>query len=186
VSEEIQRRGDRPKPGEPGFVDMRSKDGKRGYSWPKFTCGNQMSVTHGASVPAIVDPVAEELVRGLLEDRPDLERFPEATWAWARAESRCLLLAQYQAEHGLIGADGKESVSARLVNQCERMADQLRQRLGLDPKSEAELAASQADAARSVVDLDTIRERGRRALDRRRGLASSGEAGHVRDGEEER
>jgi hypothetical protein len=162
----VQRRGDRPKRGEPGYVDERATTGRRGYRWPQFTKGNQMSSTHGAGVPAIVDPIADALVAGLLADRPDLERHPEAVAAWGRAESRCILLAAYMTEHGLVDGDGKETVSARLVNQCERMANEMRQRLGLDPRSEAELANVQADAAHNVVDLEALRARGRAALEK--------------------
>jgi hypothetical protein len=52
---------------------------------------------------------------------------------------------------------------------------QLRERLGLDPKSEAELANAQADAARNIVDVDVLRARGREALARRRELAEADE-----------
>jgi len=61
------------------------------------------------------------------------------------------------------------------------LAMQLRERLGLDPKSEAELANAQSDAARNVVDLDGLRARGRAALERRRELES---AERLRDEEE--
>ena len=95
------------------------------------------------------------------DDRPDLDRFPEAVGAWSRAESRCLLLESWFAERGLVGADGKATASERLLASSERLAMSLREKLGLDPKSEAELANAQADAARNVVDLDALRARGR-------------------------
>jgi hypothetical protein len=81
-----------------------------------------------------------------------------------------LLLEQWFVEHGLIGADGKATASERLLAASERLAMQLREKLGLDPKSEAELTNAQADAARNVVDLDALRARGRAALARRREL----------------
>jgi hypothetical protein len=61
---------------------------------------------------------------------------------------------------------------------------QLRERLGLDPKSEAELARGQAEAARSVVDLDALRERGRAALKARRdvGVLARAAGSETREG----
>jgi hypothetical protein len=183
--EGIQRRGDRPKPGEPGYVDERKTTGKRGYSWPQFAPNNEMAVRHGATVPRIVDPIAEQLVEGLLERRPDLERFPEALAAWGRAESRCLLLAAWFSERGLLDAKGQPTASAQLLNQSERLASEMRARLGVDPKAESELAQSQAQAAASVVDLEAIRAQGRKALERRREaerLALAGERLAVGEG----
>src|SRR5215207_2064540 len=58
----------------------------RGYSWPAFEVGNWAGLRHGAVSPRRVDPLAAELVEGLLERRPDLADFPEATWAGGRAE----------------------------------------------------------------------------------------------------
>ena len=152
------------------YVDNRNPDGSgvRGYRWPPFEKGNLLQLKHGATVSAIVDPVAHELVEQLLERRPDLERFPEALAAWGRAESRCLLLAAWFGERGLVDDKGEPTASAQLLNQSERLANDMRQRLGLDPKSESELAQSQASAAASVVDLDAIRARGRKALEAHR------------------
>jgi hypothetical protein len=121
---------------------------------------------HGAWSSRRVDPVAQELIAGLLDDRPDLRRYPEAVMAWARAEARCILLASYQVEHGLVDADGNVP-GGKYVAQFERLATDLRARLGLDPRSEAELARDRADAERSVVDLDALRSRGRVLLDAR-------------------
>jgi hypothetical protein len=141
---------------------------------PPFQEGNTAALRHGAY--GDVDSVAQQLATELLADRPDLERFPEAVRAWARAETRCLVLEQWFLKRGLIGADGKATASERLLASTERLAMSLREKLGLDPRSEAELANAQADAARNVVDLDALRARGRAALARRRELdAADGE-----------
>jgi len=173
----------RERVGEENYVDERAADGSggRGYRWRQFgedrpedviAAGNEyaaeIATRHGATSARKVDPVAAQLAGELVADRPDLERFPEAVAAWSRAEARCLLLESWFAEHGLLDADGKATASERLLASTERIAMQLRERLGLDPKSEAELANAQADAARSVVDLDALRERGREALAKRR------------------
>ena len=132
-----------------------------------------VSTRHGALSERKIDPIAATLAAELLADRPDLQRYPEAVAAWARAESRCLVLESWIMEHGLLDGDGKATASERLLASSERLAMQFRDRLGLDPKSEAELAKTQAEAARSVVDVDALRARGREALERRRELESA-------------
>ena len=138
----------------------------RGYSWPQFKAGNMAAVKSGAQSDRIVDPIALELIEGLLDVRPDLERHGWAVMAWARAETRCLLLAQWQAEHGLLDDTGNVR-NGQHVAQFERLAESARARLGLDPQSEAQLLRDQADATRSAFDLDEIRRRGREALEAR-------------------
>jgi hypothetical protein len=156
------------------YIDMRGPDAKgaRGYRWPSFDEDPEFAATaatrHGVWSKRKVDPLATELVAGLLDDRPDLGRYPETLMAWGRAEARCILLGDWIVEHGLVDADGDTSAPLRYVVQFERLALELRSRLGLDPRSEAELANAQADAARNVVDLDALRARGRRALKARR------------------
>lgn len=132
-----------------------------------FAPGNTLALRHGVWSPRRVDPVAEAVIDAVLARRPDLERSPEALAAWARAEARCILFADHFAEIGLFDDKGKERPGLRFVTQFERLAADLRARLGLDPRSEAELVTAQAEAARDVVDLEAIRERGRQALRRR-------------------
>jgi hypothetical protein len=139
----------------------------RGYSWPPFERGNAAATRHGVWSARRVDPLACELVAGALDDRPALHRHPEAVMAWARAEARCLLLADWVAEHGLVDADGNTPAPLRYIAQFERLALDLRARIGLDPRSEAELVREQAEAAGATFDLDALRARGRAALDAR-------------------
>lgn len=135
----------------------------RGYTWPPFEKGNTVSTRHGVWSNRKVDPIAGELAAGLLADRGDLIEHPETVWAWARAEARCLLLADHFSE-GLFDGEGNERPGLRLIGQFERLAADLRARLGLDPRSQAELARDRAEVARSVVDLEAVRARGRAAL----------------------
>jgi hypothetical protein len=137
----------------------------RGYSWPPFEPGNTVAVRHGAFSARKVDPLAAELAAGLLADRPALAAYPETVWAWARAEARCLLLGEWIGEHGLVDADGETRAPLRYVAQFERLAVDLRGRLGLDPRSAAEIAKSQADAHLAGFDLDAAIARGREVLD---------------------
>jgi hypothetical protein len=66
------------------YVDERETTGRRGYRWPPFEKRNLLQLKHGATVPRIVDPIADELISGLLERRPDLAAYPEALHAWGR------------------------------------------------------------------------------------------------------
>jgi hypothetical protein len=134
---------------------------RRGYSWPPFPS------KHGARSPRHVDPVAAELAAALLEDRPDLAGYPEAVMAWARAESRCILLADYHARVGFLDDDGQVR-GGKHVAAFETQAANLRVRLGLDPLADAQLRKQQAEALVAATDLEGIRERGRAALERRR------------------
>ena len=134
----------------------------RGYSWPPFEPGNGVAMRHGVWSRRQVDPLVRELVAGLVSDRPDLLAYPEVLVAWARAEARCILFAEYLGDEDL---DSERALKVgRFVVQFERLADGLRSRLGLDPRSEAELARERAETARQVVDVEAIRERGRAAL----------------------
>jgi hypothetical protein len=153
------REGRPPAPGASGTS-------ARGYSWPPLQHGHELSTRHGAWSARRVDPITKELIAALIADRPDLARYPETLMAWGRAEARCILLGEWQAEHGLMDDDGKVR-GGEWVGTFERLAMNLRERIGLDPRSEAELAHDRADAERSVVDLDALRERGRVLLDAR-------------------
>jgi len=102
-----------------------------------------------------------------VEVRPDLVSYPETVWAWARAEARCLLLEEWLEENPLVGEDGELAPVGRYVGQFERLAADLRARLGLDPKSEAELASSRAQATLVSFDIEELRARGREVLELR-------------------
>lgn len=104
---------------------------------------------------------------GLKEMRPDLAGYPETVWAWARAEARCMLLEEWLEEHPLVSEDGDLAPVARYVGQFERLAADLRGRLGLDPKSEADLASSRARATLDAFDIEELRSRGREVTEHR-------------------
>jgi hypothetical protein len=135
----------------------------RGYSWPPFAPQNTQSMRHGIWSKRKVDPLAEDLVAGVLSDRDDLGNYPEVLMAWARAEARCLLLDAWFAERGLFDDEGKERPGLRFIHQFERLASELRAQLGLTPGSEADLARSRADAIKGELDLEGLAARGREA-----------------------
>lgn len=129
-----------------------------------FTNGNLVRVTHGVYSDRRVNPIARDLVDAVLDARPDLEDHPAAVWSWARIESKCLLLEAWLDEHDFIDGDGKPTAPAQLVTRYEKLALNLRARLGLDPQSQAQLQSSRADAAKVTFDLEALREKGREAM----------------------
>jgi hypothetical protein len=106
--------------------------------------------------------LAEDLVAGLLEDKPDLVGYPELLAAWARAEARCILLGEYLVGR-LTDEDERSEKVLRFVGQFERLAHDLRRELGLTPGSEADLARSRADAIKGEFDLRALAAAGRAA-----------------------
>lgn len=146
------------------------------YRWKPFTGpdgdnpGRLATLSHGAHSPAVVDPVAAELVEGIVAERPDLAeaQYAAAVAAWASAEARCLLLRAHYAKHGVFDADGEERPGLAFWDRCERQADRLRRQLGLDPMSDAILARARVEA-RHPVDVERLAEVGREALRSREG-----------------
>jgi hypothetical protein len=135
----------------------------RGYSWPAFEPGHTKSTRHGIWSKRQVEPLAADLVTGLLSDRPDLNAYPELLMAWGRAEARCLLLADWFVQRGLFDDEGEERPGLRFVGQFEKLAADLRAQLGLTPGSEADLARSRADAIKGNLDIEGLAARGREA-----------------------
>jgi hypothetical protein len=143
----------------------------RNYSWPPFEPGHLVNLRHGARAPSVYGPIAVALAETLVEQRPRLAAYPEAVAAWATAEARADLLRRWLEERGTFDEAGElRSGALGWLLRVERQADQARQRLGLDPRSDAQLARETAEAAGSVADLDAVRSAGREALKRAEGV----------------
>jgi hypothetical protein len=81
----------------------------RGYSWPPFEAGHEVSLRHGANSPRRVGPLAAQFAEELLssEDTPDYLRAPRyraAIMAYCRAAAACSLLLSYLDEQGDLAA----------------------------------------------------------------------------------
>jgi hypothetical protein len=81
----------------------------RGYTWPPFEPGHEVSLRHGANSPRRVGPLAEQFAEELLaaEDTPDYLRAPRyraAVMSYCRAAAACSLLLSYLDEQGDIAA----------------------------------------------------------------------------------
>ena len=74
---------------------------------------------HGIWSRRTYEPISRELAEALIEERPDLANYPETVWSWARAEARCLLLAEWLADHPLVDAKGKPAPVSRFIVQFE-------------------------------------------------------------------
>jgi hypothetical protein len=129
----------------------------KGQRAPMFTAGNAASRTHGAYMDRNVDPVARQLVEQVVElvhylSEPSYE---PAVWAWARAEARVLILAEWLDKHGPLDENGVPRPALAALLQFEKLAVTHRTRLGLDPRSRAELGR---DVAAQHLDLARLYE----------------------------
>jgi hypothetical protein len=140
----------------------------RGYSWPPFQRNNEVGLRHGAFSKRRFEPLARELIEGVLAEHPHLRRHPEALASWADSEARAWLIRDYLSERGMFGAGGASTEGAlKWLVAFDKRAEAGRKALGLDPRSELELVREAAEAEASTFDLDALRRRGRAALDAR-------------------
>jgi hypothetical protein len=71
--------------------------------------------------------------------------------AWSRVEAQLALVARWITENGPLNQDGLPQPAAELLLRLERLAADLRGRLGLDPASRARI---ERDLAAGARDLD--------------------------------
>lgn len=119
----------------------------RGYKWADAAPGNLLNLRHGARSRRVYEPIAADLAASLLEERPDLEGYPDAVTQWAEAEARAELLRKWIAERGVF--DDEEAPRAGVLTWLrlfENQASDARKTLGLDPRSHAELVKTRAEA----------------------------------------
>ncbi len=135
---------------------------------PPLPLGHTLSMSHGARSPRVFGDLARRLAAGLTEDRPDLDRYPEAVAAWATAEAQTALIRRHLAEVGPLDDEGEPRGGLLgWLTRLESAAARHRAVLGLDPRSEAALSRERAAASVLAVDLEAIAETGRRAIARR-------------------
>jgi hypothetical protein len=132
---------------------------------PPFAPGNSLAVTHGASSPARVDPIAQRYVDELLTDEGtrylQAPRFQSALWHWAQAQAKVQLLTEWvdgmTLQQAADSARGQTS-PLELLRKWMATSQTWAARLGLDPLSAARLGKDvaqgrQADAAAVLTDL---------------------------------
>lgn len=127
-----------------------------------YTAGNQVARKHGVWA-ADVPVRARELVVGLfgaetVERHPMIALRAAETWVRVRRAEADI------AERGEVLEDGKPHPLLGHLRAWDGYLLAVAREYGMTPRSEAELVRDQADAARLVVDLDAIQQRGREAL----------------------
>ncbi|MCU4296341.1 hypothetical protein D3I60_04470 [Brevibacterium permense] len=157
----------------PGWYRPAKGAGNGSPKHPDFSENNVVSLQRGHRSPRVYSAVSAALVAGIVDDRPDLKKYPEALAAWADAEARAALLRRHLDEVGIIDEDGLPRTSqVHMLKWFENSATAARDRLGLDPRSEAELSLLRAKALREGTgvggggaELDALVEQGRAVLD---------------------
>jgi len=134
----------------------------RGYSWPPFQPGHELSLKHGAYSPARYQPRAREV---------EAQLRATVTW-WTPADAPtigayCTALAQVElleayladlggSAGGLVDAEGEVRSAATFLLRCQARVDSLGSKLGMDPLSRARLgrdvAAGQVDMAKLMAE----------------------------------
>jgi hypothetical protein len=128
---------------------------------PPFEPGHTLSLKHGAHSERVYGPIAQALVAAVADERPDLLDYRHAVEAWADAEARAGLLRAHLENVGMFDGDGEPRESVlKWLSRFEKLAIDHRQRLGLDPRSHAELLRQRVEAQRSAVDLEGLKARG--------------------------
>ncbi len=136
----------------------------RGYKWRDAWPGNDLALRHGATPSGRSSRSPTNWPRPLCAVRPDLDvaEYRHTVAAWSRAEARVVLLTAWCDEHGLVDEDGKATGAANLLEKVERAAARCRERLGMDPRSDAELVILRGQARHARSDLDALVEAGAR------------------------
>lgn len=139
-----------------------------------FDSEQEVSIKHGAWSPRRVDPVAAQLVETAVKAVSWLAdpTYGPALFAWARAEARCQLVAEYLDKVGPLDEKGEPRGALNAADRLESLALKHRTRLGLDPVSRALLEATLTSAKQGQQSLAEAMERGAAALEARR--AASG------------
>ena len=146
----------------------------RDYSWAPFEPGNEAALTHGASSPRHVAPLAALIAQELVEVVPWVTSPAFAAelqaWAWAEAEVR--LLRAWLDEHGILSdpdpAEALPRPALAALHRAETRAAKARTRLGLNPVAWARLLVdfSKAEGPAGATH-QALQEEGRRILEAR-------------------
>jgi hypothetical protein len=125
--------------------------------------GNTTAVTHGTRSPAVVEPIARQIAEEILEQRPDLDRYPLAVESAASLEAKCRLLRTWVDEHSMFGNGFRPRSGVLLLLKFEEAARRARKELGLSPLAEVQLEKLKRETVAVGTSLEELRERGRKA-----------------------
>ncbi len=125
-----------------------------GRSRPPFAPGNSVSVRHGAKSTRRMEALADAKLAEIRSQASWVEDVDQdALLAWLVAEARCDVLRRHTDVNGLLDEAGKPTGAADFLLRCERQAEGLRARLGLDPLSRARLGRDTASARLDLAKL---------------------------------
>ena len=141
-----------------------------------FEDGNQAAVKHGATCQRRWRPIADHLAAEIVNDAAWLGRpaFRHAVEAWAAVEAQSQLVDAWIDEVGPLTAKGGPRAAMALSDRLHSRAESLRARLGLDPASMSKLLATFSAVPGGGDALEALRTEGRRLIDARASLPSSG------------
>jgi hypothetical protein len=133
-----------------------------------FPQGHTFALKHGAFSLTTLEPVVREVVEAAQRAVPYLgdDVYRSAVLAWAYGEARVIRVRAWLTEHGELDGNGKPRPAAEFAVRAEKLATDLRARLGLDPLSRArlqrEMAGLQAELSRREAEaaLATYRPAG--------------------------
>ena len=135
----------------------------RGYSWPAFAAGHELSVKHGVGSERKLRPIVDELIASLETVAPwtAAHVFRPTVESWAYAEAQCVLFRRWFDVQGIAEGDDDPKSSGRW-DKAEARASKLRAELGLSPASLTRLLSglSAIDASAATSGLDALREAG--------------------------
>ncbi|HVV76332.1 MAG TPA: hypothetical protein VHC43_09880 [Mycobacteriales bacterium] len=164
-------------PSAESVVRQASGQPARGYSWPPFQPGHELSLKSGAWSPKHVDPLALELLEEVASD-PSTAYLGQPAFAgtlrlWAFAQARAELYAEWLAklpfEEQVRAPKGSRNNRApiEIWRALATSAANLAAQLGLTPLARARLGRDVATAESAAAAVDRVREAGREAREER-------------------
>lgn len=134
---------------------------KRGYSWPPFTAGHELSMKHGAHSERKLRPLVDELLEAVHGLAPWCSSpvFAPTVEAWAWAEARAITYRRHFDEVGMSLDAEDPPRGLDQWDRAERRAASLRAELGLSPSSLTKLLSglSAIDGPAAQSGLEALR-----------------------------
>lgn len=136
----------------------------RGYSWPPFAKGHELSMVHGAHSERKLRPLVDQLLEGLAVAAPWCggAAFAPTVEAWAWAEARAITYRRHFDSVGMSLEADDPPKGLEQWDRAERRAANLRAELGLSPSSLTRLLSglSSIDAPAAQSGLEALRAAG--------------------------
>lgn len=136
----------------------------RGYSWPPFAKGHELSTVHGAHSERKLSPLVEQLLEHLTVVAPWCSSavFAPTVEAWSWAEARAITYRRHFDQVGMSLDADEPPKGLDQWDRAERRAATLRAELGLSPSSLTRLLSglSAVDGPAAQSGLEALRAAG--------------------------